>query len=145
MGLGQFTGNHNRLVADLVLKLLEGRSKTMRCFEEYDRSPGTRETVEPLLTVFRPSRRESEKCKRLSCDPRGGQRGHDRARTRDGFDPDLRGDRLLDEFEAWIGNRRGSRVGHECDALALEQPRDERFALRPLVVLVKAGGRRCYC
>src|SRR4051812_36452146 len=102
MELRELATRDGLAVAHAGQDVAKGAINPMRRLEEDDGPMGSSQLVKPLLTVFRPSWRESEEGEGLRRKSRRSHRRHHRAWAWDGLDPDSRFDGQSHELSSWI-------------------------------------------
>src|SRR5262245_66276141 len=100
--------------------------------------------LEELSSGFRLNRWKSEHGDRHGREPGGHEGGQRGARSGEDVDRYAAVDARLDELEPRIGNRRGSRIGHERDVVAAFETSEQLGDAGACVVLVETDGGRLY-
>ena len=126
--LGQFAPDRRRPIPQHLRHRGQRLGQPPRRLEEDQRRRHCRQLRQPRLLLSVLHRQEAGKQKCIGRQARRRQRGEHRRRTRYRHHPDSCGNRLHDQPETRIGDKRRPGVRHQRDAPSLLQRRDQ---LRP--------------
>src|SRR5580765_604285 len=143
MRLSQLSGHHDGQISHGLHDFLEGSTDAVWGLEKDSGRIRRCELLEPVLTVFRPSRGKAEEHERMSLETGCRESCGNRTWPWNGLKADARLDSDSNQLLARIGDQGSAGIRDERDILARLQARNQRRRFSPFIVLMQARRRRC--